>query len=119
VRLRKLRRLSEISLDVWLFLAKLVLFTLAARVTVKSVALTRPVGFMARCAGNRGLGRFRVNHGCHEAAPLAFLAGLIAWLTPGHGRCLLRSLLLFRLLKAQREPNAAVIHCDPACIRVR
>jgi Transglutaminase-like superfamily len=104
VKLRNLRRLSEISLNEWLFLAQLVPFTLAARVAVKWVALPRLMGFMARCMGNRWLGRFPVNHSCYEVAQLALLADVAARVTHGQGRCLGRSLLLFWLLKVRGEP---------------
>jgi Transglutaminase-like superfamily len=109
VRLRKLRRLSKISLNESLFLAQLVPFTLAARVAVKWVALPRLVGFMARCAGNRWLGRFPLNHGCSEVANLTRLADIAARVTHGQGRCLGRSLLLFWLLKARGEPAELLI----------
>jgi hypothetical protein len=109
VRLRKLRRLSKISLNESLFLAQLVPFTLAARVAVKWVALPCLVGFMARCAGNRWLGRFPLNHGCYEVAHLTRLADIAARVTHGQGRCLGRSLLLFWLLKARGEPAELLI----------
>jgi hypothetical protein len=104
-----LRRLSKISLNESLFLAQLVPFTLAARVAVKWVALPRLVGFMARCAGNRWLGRFPLNHGCSEVANLTRLADIAARVTHGEGRCLARSLLLFWLLKARGEPAELMI----------
>jgi hypothetical protein len=109
VRLRELRRLSEISLNVWLFLAQLVPFTLAARLAVKLAALPRLVGFMARCAGNHRLRRFPINYGCYEVAQLALLADIAARLMPDHRHCLARSLLLFRLLKARGAPVALLI----------
>jgi Transglutaminase-like superfamily len=109
VRLRKLRKLSEISLNEWLFLAQLVPFTLVARVAVKWVALPRLVGFMARYAGDCRIRRFPVNHGGYEVAHLARLADVAARITHGQGRCLGRSLLLFWLLKARGEPAELLI----------
>jgi hypothetical protein len=100
---------SEISLNEWLFLAHLLPFTLAARVAVQLVALPRLVDFMARCAGNRWLGRFPVNHGCYEVEQLALLADIAAWITHGQGRCLGRSLVLFWLLKPRGEPAELLI----------
>jgi hypothetical protein len=109
VRLRKLRKLSEISLNEWLFLAQLVPFTLVARVAVKLLALPRLMGFMARYTGNRWLRRFPVNHGGYEVVHLARLADIAARVTHGQGRCLGRSLLLFWLLKARGEPAELLI----------
>jgi Transglutaminase-like superfamily len=109
VKLRNLRRLFEISLDEWLFLAQLVPFTLAARVAVKWVALPRLMGLMARCTGNRWLGRFPVNHGGYDVAQLALLADIAARVTHGQGHCLGRSLLLFWLLRVRGEPAELLI----------
>jgi hypothetical protein len=109
VRLHKLRKLSEISLSEWLFLAQLVPFTLVARVAVKLVALPRLMGFMARYTGNRWLRHFPVNHGSYEVVHLARLADIAARITHGQGRCLGRSLLLFWLLKARGEPAELLI----------
>ena len=64
---------------------------------------------MARCAGNRWLGRFPLNHGCSEVANLTRLADIAARVTHGHGRCLIRSLLLFWLLKVRGEPAELLI----------
>jgi hypothetical protein len=112
VRLRKLRRLSEISLSEWLFLAQLVPLTLVARVAVKLVALPRLMGLMARYTGNRWLRCFPVHHGGYEVARLAPLADLAARITYGQGRCLGRSLLLFWLLRVRGEPAELVIGID-------
>jgi len=112
VRLRKLRRLSEISLSEWLFLTQLVPLTLVARVAVKLVALPRLLGFMARYTGNRWLRWFPVHHGGYEVAQLAPLADLAARITYGQGRCLGRSLLLFWLLRVRGEPAELVVGID-------
>jgi Transglutaminase-like superfamily len=112
VRHRKLRRLSEIPLSEWLFLAQLVPFTLAARVAVRLVALPRLMRFMARYTGNRWLRCFPVNHGGYEVAQLAPLADIAARITYGQGRCLGRSLLLFWLLRVRGEPAELLIGID-------
>jgi hypothetical protein len=109
VRLRKLRKLSKIPLNEWLFVAQLVPFTLAARVAVKWVALPHLMGFMARYTGSRWLRHFPVHHGGYEVAHLTRLADLAARVTHGQGRCLGRSLLLFWLLKARGEPAELLI----------
>jgi hypothetical protein len=112
VRLRKLRRLAEISLNEWFFLAQLVPFTLVARVAVKLVELPRLMAFMARYTGNRWLRCFPMNHGSYEVAQLAPLADIAARITYGQGRCLGRSLLLLWLLRVRGEPAELLIGID-------
>jgi Transglutaminase-like superfamily len=119
VRLRKLRRLSELSPNEWLFLAQLVLFILMWGVAVRLVALPHLMGFMARCVGNRWLGRFPVYHRYYEVAHLARLADMAARVTHGQGRCLGRSLLLFWLLKARGEPAELLIGISKAAGTLR
>lgn len=109
MRLRKLRRLSEISPNDWLFLTQLVLFSLTVGVAVRLVALPRLIGCMARGAEHRWLGRLPLHHNGYEVARLAALADLAARVTHGQGRCLARSLLLFWLLKAHGEPAELLI----------
>jgi Transglutaminase-like superfamily len=109
VRLRKLRKLSEIPFNEWLFLAQLVPFAMVARVAVKWIALPHLMRFMAQSTGSRWLRHFPVNRGGYEVAHLARLADLAARITYGQGRCLGRSLLLFWLLKARGEPAELLI----------
>lgn len=109
MRLRKLRRLFEISPTDWLFLTQLALFSLTVGVAVRLVALPRLIGCMARCAENRWLGRLPLHHGWYAVAQLAALADIAARVTHGQGRCLARSLLLFWLLRARGEPAELLI----------
>jgi hypothetical protein len=109
VRLRKFRRLSEISPHDWLFLTQLVLFSLTVGPAVRVVGLPRLIAFLTRCTEHRWLGHLPLQHGWYEVAQLVTLADIAARVTHGQGRCLARSLLLFWLLKARGEPVALLI----------
>jgi len=104
VRLRKLRRLAEISPNDCLFLIQLVLLSLIVRVGVRVIGLPCLIGCMTRGAQNCWLDHLPWRHGWYEVAQLVTLADLAARVTHGQGRCLARSLLLFWLLKVRGEP---------------
>lgn len=102
--LKKLHRLAELSPGEVLLLPQLALFSLALGVGLRLLALPRLTGFIARSAENGWLRHLPWIQGRTEVARLAVLADLAARVTHGQGRCLTRSLLLFWLLKARREP---------------
>ena len=109
MRLRKLRRLAEISPNDWPLLTQLVFCSLTVGVAVRLVALPRLIACMARCAESRWLRCLPLQHGWYDVARLVTLADLAARVTHGQGRCLARSLLLFWLLKARGEPAELLI----------
>ena len=97
--LRKLRRLAKLTPCEWLLLSQLVVYSLAAGVGLRFMALPRLLCFIAQCAENRWLRRFPLLHGRYEFARLTTLVDLAAKVTRGQGRCLTRSFLLFWLFK--------------------
>ena len=101
--LRKLRRLSELSPVELLVFCQLFFFALAARVTLRFIALSHFTKFLAVSAHNPLLRQFPLGHRCQETAQLAVVTGLAARAIRAEGPCLLRSLLLFWLLKARGE----------------
>lgn len=107
--LRKLRRLADLSPGEWVLLLQLAVLSLALGLGLRLVPLSRLTTFLARWAESSPLQRLRFLHRTHEASRLANLADMAAVLIPGHGRCLMRSLLLFWLLKVRAEPVVLLI----------
>lgn len=101
---RRLRRLAELSPRDGLLLCQLVACSVAAAIGLRLVPLPQLTGFLARCAGHRRLRHLPLSHAGYEVQRLAELADMAARVAGGDRRCLLRSLLLFWLLKARREP---------------
>lgn len=106
---RKLRRLSKLSPGELLVFFQLVLFALLARGALTFVALTRVMEFVARGADNRFLRSLPLFQNHYDMTRLSVLADLAAKGLCREGPCLLRSLLLFRLLKARGEPAELLI----------
>ena len=107
--LRKFRKLAEITPSEWFILLQLILFSFAAAVALTLVGLSPVIGFMARCAVKPRFSFLPLLHARHEIARLATLVDLASRVTHGQKRCLLRSVLLFWLLKARNEPARLVI----------
>jgi hypothetical protein len=106
--LRKLRRVSELSPGELLVFWQLVLFALITRVALAVLALPRISAFIAYAA-NKSLWRcLPLFHHFHGIARLTRLADLAARGTRADGPCLIRSLLLFWLLKTRGE-NAELL----------
>lgn len=107
--LRKLRFLARLSLAEWLLLPQLVAFSLLARAGLRCVPLRRLVSILSGCAES-GLSPFvPLLHRRYDWAQLVTLADLATRVTHGQGRCLVRSLLVFWLLKARGKPAELVI----------
>src|SRR4051812_12564005 len=101
--LRKLRRLSELSTGELLVFWQLVLFALIARIALKFFALPRISAFITYAANQRSLCCLPLFHNQYETTQLTRLADLAARGTRADGPCLIRSLLLFWLLKVRGE----------------
>ena len=107
--LRKLRRLSEFTPGELVVLLQLVALALAARSALTFLRLSRVTECVAWGANNRFLRCIPLFHGPYEVTQLARLADYAARATRADGPCLLRSLLLFWLLKVRGEPAELLI----------
>lgn len=101
--LRKLRRLNELSLGEWLILLQLAAVSLIVAITLRLVSLPRLIDLTSRGAENRWVSRLPVFHHQSEISRLTNLTDIAAWITHSQGRCLMRSILLFWLLRARGE----------------
>lgn len=106
---RKFLKVAKIPRREWALLLQLILFSLAAAVTLRIVGLPRLVRFIAQCALKPWPSRFPLHHDRSEAGRLTALVELATGITHGRGRCLARSLALFWLLKARGEKPELVI----------
>lgn len=101
--IRKLRRLSKLSPGELLVFSQLLLLALIVRISLVFIALPRVTGFVAWGANQRLLRRLPLVHGHYEMTQLSCLADLAARGMRADGPCLIRSLLLFWLLKVRGE----------------
>ena len=100
---RKLRSLSKFSCGELLVLFQLVALALAARAALTFLRLSRVMELVARGAGNRFLRCLPLFQNRYELTRLTRLADIAARNAQGDGRCLIRSLLVFWLLKSRGE----------------
>ena len=107
--LRKLRRLSELSASELLVFFQLTAFAVAARFALTFLRLSRVAEFVARGANNRFLRSLPLFQNRYEITRLTRLADYAARATRPGGPCLVRSLLLFWLLKARGEAAELLI----------
>ena len=107
--LRKLRRLAELSPAELLVFFQLTAFALAARFALTFLRLSRVAEFVARGANNRFLRCLPLFQIRYEITRLTRLADYAARATRPDGPCLLRSLLLFWLLKSRGEAAELLI----------
>ena len=107
--LRKLRRLAELSPAELLVFFQLTAFALAARFALTFLRLSRVAEFVARGANNRFLRSLPLFQNRYEITRLTRLADYAARATRPDGPCLLRSLLLFWLLKSRGEAAELLI----------
>src|SRR5918995_1394876 len=101
--LRKLRRLNELSSSELLIFFQLLFFALAAWVLLRFMPLPRLVHIVCLSAKNSLLRLLPFFHGSRHLVRLSLVADLAAKGLRSEGPCLLRSLLLFWLLKARGE----------------
>jgi Transglutaminase-like superfamily len=107
--LRKLRRLSKFSPGEIFILLQFTAFALAARLALVCLRLSRVMEVVARCANNRFLRCLPLFQNRYDLTRLTRLADIAARIMRAGGPCLLRSLLLFWLLKARGEPAELLI----------
>ena len=107
--LRKLRRLAELSPAELLVFFQLTAFVLAARFALTFLRLSHVMEFVARGANNRFLRCLPLFQIRYEITRLTRLADYAARATRPDGPCLLRSLLLFWLLKSRGEAAELLI----------
>jgi hypothetical protein len=107
--LRKLRRLTELSASELLVFFQLTAFAVAARLALTFLRLSRVTEFVARGANNRFLRSLPLFQNRYEITRLTRLADYAARATRPGGPCLVRSLLLFWLLKARGEAAELLI----------
>jgi len=106
---RKLRRLSKLSPVELLVFCQLFVFALSARLTLRFISLSHLIKFLSLFARNPLLRRFPLGHRWQDASQLAVVSDLAARAIRAEGPCLLRSLLLFWLLKARGEQAELLI----------
>src|SRR2546429_127204 len=107
--LRKLRRLSELSFCELVVFLQLCLFALAARFLLKFTSLPRLVSVLSASVTSPFLKQFPLLHFSQLSSRLLVLADWSARAVRPNGPCLLRSLLLFWLMKARGEPAELVV----------
>jgi len=107
--LRKLRRLAELSPAELLVFFQLTAFALAARFALTFLRLSHVMEFVARGANNRFLRCLPLFQNRYDLTRLTRLADIAARIMRAGGPCLVRSLLLFWLLKARGEPAELLI----------
>jgi hypothetical protein len=107
--LRKLRRLASLSPGEWLLLPQLAAFSLLTSAALGCVPLPRLASVLSLRAENRLLRCFPLLHRRYDRIRLYALVDMAARVTSGQGRCLVRSLLLFWLVKARGEPVELLI----------
>lgn len=107
--LRTIRTLNRFSATELLVLVQLSIFSLIAMAGLRFLPLPRIIDFLARCANFRWSRHLPVFQNRCDARQLTRLAGVAARITRGGGPCLMRSLVLFWLLKARGEAAQLVI----------
>ena len=107
--LRKLRRLSKLSICEWFVLIQLALSALVASIALRFFSIPRVTDWFSQFARNRVFAYFPIFHDRITASRLVNLADIAAWVTHRQGRCLMRSLLLFWLLRCRGEPAELLI----------
>ena len=107
--LRKLRRLSKLTPLELLVFCQLFVFALSVRVTVRFLSLPHLIKFFSVSARNPLLRHFPLGHLCRDCRQLTVVSDLAARAVRPEGPCLLRSLLLFWLLKARGEQAELLI----------
>ena len=107
--LRKLQRLSKLSAGELLVFWQLFLLAVIARISLLFIALPRVTAFVVWGANQPFLRCLPLFHGHYQMTQLTCLADLAARGTRADGPCLIRSLLLFGLLKVRGEQAELLI----------
>lgn len=98
---RKVCRVSQLSAGELLVFSQLILFALTVRIALAFITLPHLTQLLSRGAKRRLLRFMPLFHNRYETRCLARLADIAARGTRADGPCLLRSILLFWLLKAR------------------
>jgi transglutaminase superfamily protein len=101
--LSTLRRLADLTLVEQTLLLQLIALSLGLRVVLTTIAVLRLTSLLSRNASSPRLSRVSLFHTRCTVVRLLTLIDLATVVSPRDGRCLPRSLLLFRLLSARRE----------------
>jgi hypothetical protein len=107
--LSKLRRLNDFSPGEILILLQFIALALVARLALIYLRLSRLVEFIDCCTKQRSFRSLPLSQNRYEITRLTRLADIGARVIRADGPCLLRSLLLFWLLKVRRQPAELVI----------
>jgi len=107
--LKKLRHLNSFFPGELFVLLQFVALASAARLALKVLRFSRVMELVARGASNSCLKRLPFFQHRYELVRLTRLADIAARNTRAGGPCLIRSLLLFWLLKARGEPVELLI----------
>ncbi|MDF0667900.1 MAG: lasso peptide biosynthesis B2 protein [Nitrospira sp.] len=102
--LSKLRRLADLPLIEQALLLQLTALSLGLRVALSCVPLHLIASFISRAASSSPLGRILTPHAHCATDRLVVLADMAAAVSHRNSRCLPRTLLLFWLLRARRQP---------------
>lgn len=101
--LRKLRRLSQLSVVELAVFAQLFFGVLIAKALLEYYSLPQFIAFLSASASNRILKQFPLGHRFLLDTELVAVAGLVARAVRPQGPCLFRSILLLWLLRARGQ----------------
>ena len=104
-----LRKLAKLSAADWLIIPQLVALSVPLWIGLRTLPLNMLAGFLNGCASSRWLRWFPLGHRRQPEEALYLLADRAARVTKGDRRCLVRSLLLFWMLKARHAPAHLLI----------
>ena len=107
--LRKLRRLSELKSGELLVFFQLVLFAIAATLFLRFFSLPRLIDILSVASTRSFLKQFPLSHHTRQLSRLLVITDWSARAVRPNGPCLLRSLLLFWMIKARGEQAELVI----------
>jgi hypothetical protein len=107
--LRKLRSLSKFSPREVFILLQFFIFALIVHSSLRCVALPRVIAFGTGLAKNRFWRCLPLSQNYFQLTQLTLLASTASRFARPNGPCLLRSLLLFWLLKSRDEPAELLI----------
>src|SRR5215831_6005790 len=101
---KKLRQLARLSCCEWIVFSQLLFFALIIAIGLQRLAILPLMSRINWCAESRPLKYLPFLSRRYERERLLNLVRLAARVVGGTGSCLLRSLLVFWLLKSRREP---------------
>lgn len=102
-------RLAALAPSDWALVLALAGLAAAARLGVLLLSLPKLMGLVALGAENGLSRRLAALPGRPAPSRLAALVDLAAWSPGGRGRCLARSIALYGLMRARREPAELLV----------